>query len=217
MKTDNCTISPRQWDMLCRLDAAGCPLSHPCYPLQLQQEPGTLNAGIFPVQGGTGAVFRIRLTGSGRFTVSGFSLSAEWLDQPVRLNSGNKLFRSGQFYGLSGCNGGEGHVAVKLEAALGACTVDAGSVVSGYLVGFLPEALAVPCGSRLEVTLLLHTPNRQPYPYSVVLRHFQQVEGPRDTACRYFTNETIAREAKEREESKARNKAQLQAVNRESD
>ena len=82
--------SPEQWQLLRRLQTAGCPLDlerllPPDYPLRVISLNSGLPTNVFPLAGGAGVgiVLILRIAASASITIAGFRLQAEWLASPL--------------------------------------------------------------------------------------------------------------------------------------
>lgn len=79
--------SPQQWQLLHRLQAAGCPvdLAHvppPDHPLRVICT-AKARTNVLPVRDGIGIILPLRIVAAVAITITGFRLDADWLSAPV--------------------------------------------------------------------------------------------------------------------------------------
>lgn len=84
MKMTRTLLHPEQWEILHRLEAAGCPLDlkhlpRGTYPLRVFTEVSPWGTDIFPLTNGTGIAFRLCMIATASVTICKLRLQADWL------------------------------------------------------------------------------------------------------------------------------------------
>lgn len=195
--THKTQVSPHQWQLLKRLDAAGCPISwdqfeEPCDPVRLIHDPPALGTDIFPLTSNrTGLAFRVRIAALRRFTIQNIALRA-------RCGFGGLTWLSTQYGIGSFPYPGDGEVRFAAAGLLNSrlvrgLTLKAGEVVSGYIALLASRAIP-PSDESLAATLLIHDQFDRAYPYELDLANSQVISGPGDRHCGFVTASQLEQE-----------------------
>ncbi len=196
----NRSIDPRQWQIIRRLHAVGCPLEDdlrtggPTHPLRVIQETSNLGTDLLPMSSGMGLVLKLRIVASVRITICRFDLQADWLKTPITWVDVCSQHSTNRSYCLHGTSRGdlkvkweEGlnhRIGISLAASIYPGIPDGGvlkrfSEIRGFLIGTFPGTLPATTGRKLEATLYVTDLMGEEYPYSVVIENTQpKLEGP---------------------------------------
>jgi hypothetical protein len=173
--------SPEQWQLLRRLQAAGCPLdlAHlppPDYPLRVISLNSGLPTNVFPLAGGAGAgiALSLRIVASASITIAGFRLQAEWLAPPLSwVERCPEHPRS--YCLLTEGNHTSFDAATTIHSRkLHSGRLQTGKYIQGFLVGTTGAALLSPA-IELKATLWIEDVFGAEYPYAVTLNNHPQV------------------------------------------
>jgi len=165
--------SPKQWQLLHRLQAAGCPvdcarIAPPDYPLRVTQLAREGLDNVYSLPGGIGIILPLRIVASSAVTICDFRLRARWLQDSVSWVA--RCSEHERSYCLQTATH---HLNFDPGAVLNRRTWHTGNLRRGsYLQGFLVGTTAgvLPEGeSVLEATLLIEDLYGTEYPYSVRL------------------------------------------------
>lgn len=196
----NRSIDPRQWLIIHRLHAVGCPLEDdlltggPTYPLRVIKEASNLGTNLLTMSSGMGLVLPLRIVASVRMTISRFDMQADWLKTPITWVGVCPQHSPGfeRSYCLHGTgrgdlklkweNGLNHRTGISLAAARYPGIPDGGvlkrfSEIRGSLVGTFPDTLSVTAGPKLDATLYVTDLMGEQYPYSVVIENMQPTVG----------------------------------------
>lgn len=193
-------VSPDQWQLLKRLDAAGCPISWrqfetPCDPIRLIQEPPALGTELFAVaENVTLLAVRLKIVASRPFAIKGLALRADWL-----VGSLTWLLTEHAIGCFPERSGGE----IRFAAAgllnmriIRGLTLKAGEVVSGYVAGFADWAIPA-SDETLAATLVIKDQFDRGYPYDLNLMNSQQISSPGDRYCGFVSPSQLEQEETE--------------------
>ena len=170
------TPTPRQWVVLHRLQAAGCPvdlakIQPPIAPLRMVQLAQEMVSNVLPIIDGCGIAFRVRLIASESITITGCRLKADWLEHPLEW-----VAQCGQHRGRH-CLlvSEEQHVQFSsvLNDQIGrGVQLRAGQYLEGFLVGQTAKTVKVSASTEeLLVTLWVRDLRHDEYPYIIRLRN----------------------------------------------
>ena len=188
MKTPKNQISLQEWHLFHRLEAAGCPVSHPCYPLQVAHEPSALGTDIFPLGTSTGLAIHVRLAAAAPFTIRRIDLESRWVHTATKMLDSCPTHPGCNWF--HDCCGGDVHFRDYALIPLGLETHVAwkeGEERSRYLVACLPEVVPASAGAQLEATLLIHDAFGGSHPHSFMLDNSQRVTNTGDAYCHFST------------------------------
>lgn len=207
--TERREVSTHEWQILKRLDAAGCPipwdeLEEPCCPLRVHQEPPALGTELFALSEKRMALaVRLRIIASRRFSSQRIALQTNWIQGTLTsllVEDGVASFP---------CSGGEVRFAAagllngRLTSGYPSKT---GRMVWGYLVGVMDQPPIPPSEKSLPATLVIYDQWDRSYPYHLDLVNTQRITGHGDEDCCFVSasqpeQEEAARVAAEAEQA----------------
>jgi hypothetical protein len=212
-------ITPHEYHLLRRLDAAGCPvnldrLAQPCHPLQIIQEPAALGRELFPLGDQTGLAFRVRITASVPFSISGIVFQTDWAPGEITWLDFCNQHRAYCFHGYR-----NGDVRIASHRVLNPkfdsyLRLKAGEWVSGYMALTLNEVVP-PRHKTPKATLLICDQFDNRYPYDFVFENSQRMKRTSDTDCNFISRAELDREREaylEKEAARAQGKVEPKAT-----
>lgn len=165
--------SPQQWQLLHRLQLAGCPLDlarvpPPDHPVRLISRTN-VRTNVFRLELGVGIVIPVRIVATSPIIIAGYRLQADWLSTPLSWvepcteHLGKYCLPAAEDRHLS------------LSKVLNRRTLYSGRLKSGdFLEGLLVGVCQQPLRSQkpqLSATLYLEDISGREYPYGVTVRN----------------------------------------------
>ncbi|MFZ3211619.1 MAG: hypothetical protein WA188_08895 [Terriglobales bacterium] len=182
-------LHPEQWQILRRLEAAGCPvdcerLPQGSYPLRVLTERSRWGTDIFPLPQGTGIALRLNIIVTASLTICQLHLRADWLGGEISwFKPCVDHFRRYCFHECAyGTDIRFSFDEVLNERMSRWQALSRGSHLRGFLIGAAPDVLASTMGAELEARLVIEDLFGEEYPFLVKISNSKEVTRPPSTS-----------------------------------
>ena len=178
-------LHPKQWQILRRLEAAGCPvdierLPQASYPLRVLTERSPWGTDIFPLPHGTGIAFRLNIIVTASLTICQLHLRADWLGGEVSWL--NPCLDHSRCYCFHECTYGT-DIRFSFDEVLNERmsrwqALSRGCHLRGFLIGMARDVLPSTMGAKLEARVVIEDLLGEEYPFLVKISNSKEITPP---------------------------------------